>query len=133
MIDTILSLIKTGQGLPLIVLLLTLVNTLLSDTSKFPITLPDWVRALVLIIVGQGLGVLTSVVMGQPWLSLAVHGLLAAVIAIATSHAVWNGNAPSWMRALAGVAQVLEAPSPTPDAKKPAAETSEVDKKEGSS
>ena len=129
MIDTILSLIKTGQGLPLIVLLLTLVNTLLSDTSKFPITLPDWVRALVLIIVGQGLGVLTSVVMGQPWLSLTVHAALASIIAIATSHAVWNGNAPSWMQALAGIAQVLEAPPPAAEIEKD--EKKEESKSEG--
>lgn len=110
---TLQDLLKPSHVLPLIVLLLTLVNTWLSDDSKVPVTLPPMWRALVVIVSGQLLGVLGAVAEHLPWHALAIHSAVAAVLAISTSHAIWNGDAPAWMQLLAGLVKAIDPAVPT--------------------
>lgn len=108
MISNISQLVQSGQWAALAFVLLTLVSTWLSPDSKFPIVMPEWLRAVVTIVLGQALGVLASYLAGQAWHAAAVTAGLASLVAIAASHAVWNGKAtPRWMQILAGIAQGL--------------------------
>lgn len=106
--DTILSLISSGQWIPLLAFVLALINTWFSADSAFPITLPSWVRPLGTIVIGQVLSVLTAVIAHQPYKVLAIHAVLAAFLAIVGSHAIFSNGAPKALQALAMLVAQLE-------------------------
>jgi hypothetical protein len=108
-LDSIYSMISAHNWLGVTILVLGLVQAWLGPGSSFPITLSNAWRIVVTTALGQAYAILLIVQAGQPWQQALVYGLVATVLALLTSHAIWNGNAPSWAQTLAFILQEVSA------------------------
>lgn len=115
MLDQLIALISAGNWLPLALLVLTLVQTWMQPSSKFPITIPERFQPLFAIVTGQLYAVLTVVAAHQPWGHAVAYGLAATALTLLTSHAVWeSGNTPPWAKALAFILDQLRGDAHSP-------------------
>lgn len=101
LIDQAIALASTGHYLGLAILILSLVQTWLTPNSGFPVTVPARLQPVVAIVLGQAYAVLTAVSTGVPYTALIVHGAIASLTVLLTSHAIWSDAAPAWAQALA--------------------------------
>lgn len=102
MLDQIIALIKAGNGIAIAIFVLTLVQTWMQPSSKFPITIPERFQPVFAAFTGQLYAVLLVVAAHQSWAMAVVHGIGVTVVVLFTSHAIWEtGNAPAWAKFLA--------------------------------
>jgi hypothetical protein len=107
-INTILQAIAdvTGQKwLPLAVLIVGWLTTMLGDTSKFPINIPDRWKPVIVIVLGQVYAVLQAVTGGASAGKAIWNGLLTSFVTMGmfdvVIKAIFQGNLPKWLAWLA--------------------------------
>lgn len=107
-LTTILAFVADFQGhkwLPLAVLLIGYLTTLMSDTSKFPINIPDRWKPVLVVGLGQVYAVLTAASGGDTWSHAVWSGAVAAFGTMGLFdllvRAIFNGNLPKWLAWLA--------------------------------
>lgn len=100
-ISQILTLATGHKWLPLAIVVVGLLVSWTSDTSKFPVNIPDRYKPLVAIVLGQAYAVLEAVQGGSSWTTAVGHGVLVALssagLANLISTTIFNGNVPSWL------------------------------------
>lgn len=117
-VQQLVSLVASGDYLGLAIIVLGLLQTWLSRTSAFPVTIQQRWLPVVTVVVGQGYAVLLIVAVHQPIAAAIVHGVIASLVAVFTSHAIWAAdNAPPWVKWVALVLQDLQK-GPDQDAQK---------------
>jgi hypothetical protein len=107
----LLALASAHNYLALAILTIGWVLRLLSPQSKFPVTLPliagRDARPLVGAVLGLTYGILVAHKAGEAWLPAIEHGAMTGLLTLGLFDLivkfVWNGKAPSWIDALAGV------------------------------
>jgi hypothetical protein len=93
------------KWMPLAILVIGYLVTLTSDTSKFPVNIPDKWKPVVAIVLGEVYSTLIAISDGTNWKAAVWHGL---VTAMATSglfdlviNGFFNGNLPKWLKWIA--------------------------------
>lgn len=66
------------KWLPLAILVVGYLTTIVSDTSKIPISIPDRFKPLLVIVLGQAYAVLQVISTGTPWLHAVWVGLMTS-------------------------------------------------------
>jgi hypothetical protein len=109
-LTTIMQLVDDFTGhkwLPAAVVLIGWLTTLLSDTSKFPITIPDRWKPMAVLILGQVYATVQAVAGGVTWPHAVWGGLVAAFGTMGlfdvVVKAIFQGQLPKWLQWLAAI------------------------------
>lgn len=100
-IDQLVSLVSSGNYIAVAVLVVGLLQVWLSKASAFPMTIPAKWLPVATAATGQLYAVLLVVAAHQPLASAIVHGIIASLLALLTSHAIWSDAGPGWVQWLA--------------------------------
>lgn len=100
-IQQLLALATSHQWLPLAILVVGLLVSWTSNTSKFPINIPARWQPLVTLGLGTLYAILQAVVSGTAWEIAVENGLIMAMSSAGFSqlivNSVFNGTLPSWL------------------------------------
>lgn len=101
LIDAILHM----KWLPLAIIVIGYLTRLLTDESKFPVSVPARWRPVVVVVLGQLYGCLMLAENGATWKTVVVTGLVTSFVTMGLFDllvkAVFNGQPPWWVDVLA--------------------------------
>lgn len=103
--QALIAAIVTMKWLPLAIIVIGYLTRLLTDESKFPISVPARWRPVVVVVLGQLYGCLMLVQEGSTWKSVVVTGLVTSFVTMGLFDllvkAIFNGQPPWWIDILA--------------------------------
>lgn len=109
--EQILALITGRHWLALAVLVIAYLVRITASDSKFPVTIPDRWKPVVVLTLGQVYAALIAIQGGTAWKVAAFHGFMTALVTMGlfdvVAKALFNGREPAWFKALAGVPKAL--------------------------
>lgn len=96
-----LALLAGRKWLPLIVLLIGWATRLLSDKSRFPVSVPTRWQPVIVLALSTLYATGTAVVSGASWRDAAVHAFVVACVTMGAFDllvkAVFDGKEPTWL------------------------------------